>query len=51
MVAMKEAATEFFATKRIAVTGIGVLHPTADVGHQCMRFFLSMSGALPKQVS
>jgi hypothetical protein len=24
--------------------------PTADVGHKCMRFFLSLSGAVPKQV-
>ena len=24
--------------------------PTADVGHKCMRFVLSLSGAVPKQV-
>jgi len=25
--------------------------PTADIGHKCMKFFLSMSGAVPKKVS
>jgi len=25
--------------------------PTADIGHKCMKFFLSMSGAVPKTVS
>jgi len=25
--------------------------PTADIGHKCMKFFLSMSGAVPRKVS
>jgi hypothetical protein len=25
--------------------------PTADFGHKCMRFFFTLSGAVPKQVS
>jgi len=25
--------------------------PTADFGHKCMKFFLSMSGVVPKKVS
>lgn len=50
MPTIKEAATEFLAHKRIAVTGRCPLmfDPTADFGHKVMRMVLS--SRMPKTV-
>ena len=48
------AATEYGRAHGITVIDGGcplMFDPTADFGHKCMRFFFSMSGAVPKQVS
>lgn len=47
------AATEYGRLHGITVIDGGcplMFDPTADFGHKCMRFFLSLSGAVPKQV-
>jgi predicted CoA-binding protein len=47
------SATEYGRKQGITVIGGGcplMFDPTADVGHKCMRFLLSMSGAVPKHV-
>jgi uncharacterized protein len=47
------AATEYGRQHGITVIDGGcplMFDPTADFGHKCMRFFLSLSGAVPKQV-
>jgi uncharacterized protein len=47
------AATEYGRRHGITVIDGGcplMFDPTADFGHKCMRFFLSRSGAVPKQV-
>ena len=51
---VSSAATEYGRKQGIAVIDGGcplMFDPTADIGHKCMRFFLSMSGAVPKQMS
>lgn len=48
------SATEYGRTQGITVIDGGcplMFEPTADFGHKCMKFFFSMSGAVPKQVS
>ena len=48
------SATEYGREHGITVIDGGcplMFDPTADFGHKCMRFFFSMSGAVPKQVS
>jgi predicted CoA-binding protein len=48
------AATEYGRKQGITVIDGGcplMFDPTADFGHKCMKFFLSMSGAVPKKVS
>jgi predicted CoA-binding protein len=48
------AATEYGRRQGITVIDGGcplMFDPTADFGHKCMKFFLSMSGAVPKKVS
>jgi predicted CoA-binding protein len=47
------AATKYGRKHGITVIDGGcplMFDPTADFGHKCMRFFFSMSGAVPKQV-
>jgi uncharacterized protein len=47
------AATEYGRQHGITVIDGGcplMFDPTADFGHKCMRFFLGLSGAVPKQV-
>lgn len=47
------AATEYGRQQGITVIDGGcplMFDPTADFGHKCMRFVLSRSGAVPKQV-
>lgn len=47
-------ATEYGRLQGITVIDGGcplMFDPTSDVVHKCMRFFLSMSGAVPRQVS
>lgn len=47
------AATEYGRAHGITVIDGGcplMFDPTADFGHKCMRFFCTMSGAVPKQV-
>jgi predicted CoA-binding protein len=47
------AATEYGRQQGITVIDGGcplMFDPTADFGHKCMRFFSSLSGAVPKQV-
>ncbi len=49
-----EAAAELGRTHGITVIDGGcplMFDPTADFGHKCMRFFLGLSGAVPKQVA
>lgn len=51
---VSSAATEYGRQQGITVIDGGcplMFDPTADIGHKCMRFFLSMSKAVPKQVS
>jgi len=48
------AATEYGRAHGVTVIDGGcplMFDPTADLGHKCMKFFLSMSGAVPKKVS
>jgi predicted CoA-binding protein len=48
------SATEYGRAQGITVIDGGcplMFDPTADFGHKCMKFFLSMSGAVPRQVS
>jgi len=48
------SATEYGRQQGITVIDGGcplMFDPTADFGHKCMKFFLSMSGAVPKKVS
>ena len=48
------AATEYGRQHGITVIDGGcplMFDPTADFGHKCMKFFFSMSGAVPKKVS
>jgi uncharacterized protein len=48
------AATDYGRKQGITVIDGGcplMFDPTADLGHKCMKFFLSMSGAVPKKVS
>jgi predicted CoA-binding protein len=48
------SATEYGRAQGITVIDGGcplMFDPTADFGHKCMKFFLSMSGAVPKKVS
>jgi len=48
------SATEYGRKQGITVIDGGcplMFDPTADFGHKCMRFFLSMSGTVPKRVS
>ena len=47
------AATKYGRQHGITVIDGGcplMFDPTADFGHKCMRFFCSLSGAVPKQV-
>jgi predicted CoA-binding protein len=47
------AAAEYGRQQGITVIDGGcplMFDPTADLGHKCMKFFLSMSGAVPKHV-
>ena len=48
------SATEYGREHGITVIDGGcplMFDPTADFGHKCMKFFFSMSGVVPKQVS
>ena len=48
------AATEYGRQQGITMIDGGcplMFDPPADFGHQCMRFFLGLSGAVPKQVA
>jgi len=48
------AATEYGRAHGVVVIDGGcplMFDPTADLGHKCMRFLYSMSGAVPKLVS
>jgi predicted CoA-binding protein len=48
------AATDYGREQGITVIDGGcplMFEPTADVGHKCMRFFLGLTGAVPKRVS
>jgi uncharacterized protein len=48
------SATEYGRQHGITVIDGGcplMFDPTADLGHKCMKFFLSMSGAVPRKVS
>ncbi|HEX7536798.1 MAG TPA: CoA-binding protein [Dermatophilaceae bacterium] len=48
------SATEYGRKQGITVIDGGcplMFDPTADVGHKCMKFFLSMSGTVPRKVS
>jgi predicted CoA-binding protein len=50
---VSSSATEFGRKHGITVIDGGcplMFDPTGDVGHKCMRFFLSMSGVVPKHV-
>jgi hypothetical protein len=47
------SATEYGRNHAITVIDGGcplMFDPTADFGHKCMKFFLSLSGAVPKRV-
>ena len=49
---VSDAATEYGRGHGITVIDGGcplMFDPTADFGHKCMRFFLGLSGAVPKQ--
>jgi predicted CoA-binding protein len=48
------SATEFGRQHGITVIDGGcplMFDPTADFGHKCMKFFMGMSGAVPRKVS
>jgi uncharacterized protein len=48
------SATEYGRQQGITVIDGGcplMFDPTADFGHKCMKFFLSMSGTVPRKVS
>jgi len=48
------AATEFGRAHGVTVIDGGcplMFDPTADLGHKCIKFFLSMSGAVPRKVT
>jgi len=48
------AATAYGRAHGVTVIDGGcplMFDPTADLGHKCIKFFLSMSGVVPKQVS
>jgi hypothetical protein len=48
------SATEYGRKQGITVIDGGcplMFDPTADLGHKCMKLFLSMSGAVPRKVS
>ena len=48
------SATAYGRQRGITVIDGGcplMFDPTADFGHKCMKFFLSMSGAVPRKVS
>ena len=48
------SASEYGRQQGITVIDGGcplMFDPTADFGHKCMKFFFSMSGAVPKKVS
>ncbi len=48
------AATEYGRQQGITVIDGGcplMFDPTADIGHKCMKFVLSLSGAVPRRVS
>jgi len=48
------SATEYGRAQGITVIDGGcplMFDPTADFGHKCMKFFLSMSGSVPRKVS
>lgn len=50
---VSDAATQYGRENGITVIDGGcplMFDPTADVAHKCMRFVLSLSGAVPKQV-
>lgn len=47
MATVNEAASQFLAHKRIAVTGVS---RNADAGHKILRFVLTPSGRVPKNV-
>jgi predicted CoA-binding protein len=50
---VSDAATQYGRNNGITVIDGGcplMFDPTADVGHKCMKFFLSVSGAVPKHV-
>jgi len=50
---VSSAATEYGRQHGITVIDGGcplMFDPTADVGHKCMKFFLTMSGAVPRHV-
>jgi len=51
---VSSAATAYGRQQGITVIDGGcplMFDPTADFGHKCMRFFFTLSGAVPKQVS
>jgi len=51
---VSSSATEYGRKQGITVIDGGcplMFDPTADIGHKCMKFFLSLSGAVPKHVS
>ena len=60
MMRIKQAASEFLAKKRIAVTGVSrqpkehgrpcMFEPTADFGHKAMRVVFTLSGNVPREV-
>jgi predicted CoA-binding protein len=50
---VSSSATEYGRKQGITVIDGGcplMFVPTADVGHKCMKFFLSMSGTVPRHV-
>ena len=50
---VSSAATEYGRQHGVTVIDGGcplMFDPTADVGHKCMKFFLTMSGAVPRHV-
>ena len=50
---VSSSATEYGRQQGITVIDGGcplMFDPTADVGHKCMKFFLSMSGTVPRHV-
>ena len=51
---VSSSATAYGRQQGITVIDGGcplMFDPTADFGHKCMKFFLSMSGAVPRKVS